>query len=54
MVGAALGGTIASHFGVTGPFWFAFGGSGVFVVLMWRQVSRIAHEESPSVTAPSA
>jgi MFS family permease len=54
VVGAALGGTIASHFGVTGPFWFAFGGSGVFVVLMWRQLSHIAHEESPSVTAPSA
>lgn len=54
VVGAALGGTIASHFGVTGPFWFAFGGSGVFVALMWRQLSHIAHEESPSVTAPTA
>jgi predicted MFS family arabinose efflux permease len=44
VLGAAVGGPIASHFGVTGPFWFAFAGSGVFVVLMWRQLSHIAHE----------
>ncbi len=49
--GAALGGPIASQFGVTGPFWFAFGGSGVFLLLMWRQLSHIAHEEAQSVTA---
>jgi predicted MFS family arabinose efflux permease len=49
VVGAALGGPIASHFGVTGPFWFAFAGSGVFVVLMWRQLSHITHDDT-SVT----
>jgi len=45
VIGAALGGPIASHFGVTGPFWFAFAGSGVFVVLMWRQLAHITHED---------
>ena len=44
VIGAALGGAIASQFGVTGPFWFAFAGSGVFVALMWRQLNHITHE----------
>jgi MFS family permease len=43
VLGAALAGPIANHFGVTGPFWFAFGGSGLFVVVMWRQLGHIAH-----------
>jgi predicted MFS family arabinose efflux permease len=51
VIGAALGGAIASHFGVTGPFWFAFAGSGVFVVLMWRQLSHITHEVTPDSTS---
>jgi predicted MFS family arabinose efflux permease len=45
VIGAALGGPIANHFGVTGPFWFAFAGSGVFVVLMWRQLAHISHAD---------
>jgi hypothetical protein len=28
---------------VTAPFWFAFGGSAIFVVLLWRELTRIAH-----------
>ncbi len=44
VIGAALAGPIAGRFGVTGPFWFAFAGSGVFVVVMWRQLSQITHE----------
>lgn len=44
VIGAALGGPIANHFGVTGPFWFAFAGSAVFVVVMWRQLAHIAHD----------
>jgi predicted MFS family arabinose efflux permease len=45
VLGAALAGPIANRFGVTGPFWFAFGGSALFVVLMWRQLAHIAHGE---------
>lgn len=44
VAGAALGGLIAEHWGVVAPFWFAFAGSAVFLVLMWRQLVHISHE----------
>ena len=50
VVGAAVGGLIAQRWGVTAPFWFAFVGSAVFVVLIWRQLSLIAHDEDLSPT----
>ena len=43
VVGSAVGGVLATHYGVTAPFWFAFAGSAVFVVLLWREMTRIAH-----------
>ena len=43
VVGAAIGGVLATHFGVTAPFWFAFAGSAASVVLLWRELTRIAH-----------
>ncbi|NYD42441.1 MFS transporter [Nocardioides panaciterrulae] len=45
VVGSGVGGVLAQHGGVTAPFWFAFAGSAVFVVLIWRQLSHIAHDE---------
>jgi MFS family permease len=49
VVGSALGGILATHFGVTAPFWFAFIGSAVFVVLLWPQLTKIAHaDERPT------
>lgn len=51
-VGGLLGGALAQAYGVTAPFWFAFAGSVVFVVLIWRQLSHIAHaDEQPEVGA---
>lgn len=47
VVGAGLGGLLAQHGGVTAPFWFAFAGSTVFLVLLWRQLAHIAHDEEP-------
>jgi predicted MFS family arabinose efflux permease len=47
VAGSAVGGALAEHFGVTAPFWFAFAGSAVFVVLIWRQLSHIAHDDEP-------
>jgi predicted MFS family arabinose efflux permease len=47
VIGAALAGPIASRFGITAPFWFAFVGSGLFVVLIWRQLAHIAHDDEP-------
>lgn len=54
VVGAAIGGLLASHFGVTAPFWFAFVGSAVFVVLLWRELTRIAHADDHPVAADPA
>lgn len=53
VVGSGLGGLLAQHWGVTAPFWFAFAGSAVFVVLIWRQLSHIAHaDEAPAPVGP--
>ena len=49
VVGSGIGGLLAQHWGVTAPFWFAFAGSAVFVVLIWGQLSHIAHaDEEPA------
>jgi MFS family permease len=48
VVGSGVGGLLARQFGLTAPFWFAFGGSAVFLVLIWSQLAHIAHaDESP-------
>ncbi len=49
VVGAAIGGLLAQHWGLTAPFWFGFGGSALFVVLIWRQLSHIAHSDEKPV-----
>ncbi|WP_369140485.1 MFS transporter [Modestobacter versicolor] len=49
VVGSAIGGLLAQHGGVTAPFWFAFAGSAVFVVLIWRPLRHVAHaDEQPA------
>jgi predicted MFS family arabinose efflux permease len=48
VIGSGIGGLLAREFGLTAPFWFAFAGSAVFVVLIWAQLTHIAHaDESP-------
>jgi len=47
VIGSGIGGVLARHWGVTAPFWFAFAGSAVFVVLIWRQLTHIAHDPAP-------
>ena len=42
VVGALLGGVIASRWGVTGPFWFGFVGSSITLVAIWRRLGSIA------------
>jgi len=46
VIGSALGGVLAQLFGVTAPFWFAFAGSAVFVLLIWGQLAHIAHADA--------
>jgi MFS family permease len=49
VLGSAIGGVLAQHWGVAAPFWFAFVGSAVFVVVIWRQLSHIAHADEADV-----
>ncbi len=42
VLGALIGGLIASKWGVTGPFWFGFVGSLITLVAIWRQLGAIA------------
>jgi len=48
VLGSGIGGLLAERWGVTAPFWFAFVGSACFVVLIWRQLAHIAHDDEPS------
>ncbi|HEU4421354.1 MAG TPA: MFS transporter [Pilimelia sp.] len=54
VAGSAIGGTLATHAGITAPFWFAFAGSAVFVALLWRELTRIAHADEQPHSASSA
>jgi predicted MFS family arabinose efflux permease len=45
VLGAGIGGGLARTGGVTAPFWFAFAGSAVFLVLIWGQLVHIAHAD---------
>jgi predicted MFS family arabinose efflux permease len=49
VVGSLVGGVIANQWGVTAPFWFAFAGSAVILVLIWRQLLHIAHADEEAV-----
>ena len=52
VVGSGIGGVLAQHGGVTAPFWFAFAGSAVFVVLIWRPLRHVAHADEQPAPAP--
>lgn len=54
VVGSAAGGVIAGAAGVTAPFWFAFAGSGLLVVLIWRQLPHVAHADDAEPATPTA
>ena len=51
VIGSAIGGLLAQRFGLTAPFWFAFAGSAMFVVLIWRQLAHIAHADGQPARA---
>ena len=46
VAGTPLGGILATTFGITAPFWFAFVGSALLVTILWREFDRIAHGEA--------
>jgi MFS family permease len=42
VIGQLLGGLIAQAWGPTAPWWFAFAGSAITLLLVWRPISHIA------------
>lgn len=46
VIGAGVGGLVAQRWGITAPFWFAFVGSAIFVILIWRELAHIAHTDA--------
>jgi predicted MFS family arabinose efflux permease len=53
VLGSAVGGVLARHWGLTAPFWFAFVGSALFCTLIWRQLAHIAHDDAPTSPGPT-
>ena len=51
VAGQALGGVIADICGLTAPFWFAFFGSGITLLIIWRQLGHIAHADETAQAA---
>lgn len=51
LLGSLLGGLIAGVWGLTAPWWFAFVGSGLTLVLVWRSLGHIAHADEAAVAA---
>jgi len=45
VIGSAIGGAVASDWGVTAPFWFGFAGSAVILAFIWRSLVQIAHAD---------
>jgi len=42
VIGQLIGGLLAETWGLTAPWWFAFGGSAITLLLVWRSISHIA------------
>ena len=45
VLGQVIGGAIAQNWGIVAPFWFAFIGSALTLLIVWRQLGVIAHAE---------
>ena len=51
VIGRVVGGVIADHWGVDGPFWFAFFGTAVILAVIWRELGHIAHADEEAQAA---
>jgi MFS family permease len=54
VVGTPIGGLLARSFGITAPFWFAFLGSALLVVVLWREFDNIVHAGDVAAAAGEA
>ena len=43
-LGSLMGGVIAQRWGVVAPFWFAFAGSGVILLVVWRSIGYVTQQ----------
>jgi MFS family permease len=43
VLGQGIGGVIAEYWGLVAPWWFAFAGAGLTLLLVWRSLSHVAH-----------
>lgn len=50
VIGQALGGVIAQVWGLTGPWWFAFVGAALTLLLVWKPISQIVSAKPISDT----
>ena len=46
VVGSLIGGILATHYGLVAPYWFGFFGCAIMLVLIWRRLGNIAHEDA--------
>ena len=51
LIGSFLGGMIAQWGGIAAPWWFAFIGSGLTLLLVWRELGHIAHADEEAIAA---
>lgn len=51
LLGSFLGGVIAQQGGIVAPWWFAFVGSGLTLVFVWRELAHIAHADEEATAA---
>jgi MFS family permease len=51
LLGSFLGGVIAHQWGLVAPWWFAFGGAGLTLALVWRELGHIAHADEEAAAA---
>jgi MFS family permease len=54
VIGQLLGGLIAQTWGLTAPWWFAFVGSGITLLAVWRSISNIAAAKPVADDEPDA
>jgi predicted MFS family arabinose efflux permease len=51
LIGSSLGGLIAHWGGIAAPWWFAFIGSGLTLLLVWQELGNIAHADEEAIAA---
>ena len=54
VIGSALGGVVASWWGITAPFWFGFAGSAIILAFIWPSLLQIAHADEHHASTPAA